>query len=123
MNKPQLTEMEKVKALADKAGLCPSQKFDYLSRNEKRAIKTKLKKMKLNIKNPFKTLAENYEKSRRKEAIAQVNRCVQLREFEEKIWLCYNDVPIVEQSQLKDTLCNTITDTRAAVCRYFKLTN
>ena len=115
--------MEKVKVLADKAGLCPSPKFDYLSRNEKRAIKTKLKKMKLKIKNPFKTWAENYEKSRRKEAIAQVNRCVQLREFEEKIWLCYNDVPIVEQSQLKDTLCNTITDTRAAVCRYFKLTN
>ena len=79
--------------------------------------------MKLNIKNPFKTLSEYYEKNRRKEAIAQVNRCVQLREFEEKIWLCYNDVPIVEQSQLKDTLCNTITDTRAAVCRYFKLTN
>ena len=75
--------------------------------------------MKLKIKNPFKTWAEN----RRKEAIAQVNRCVQLREFEGKIWLCYNDVPIVEQSQLKDTLCNTITDTRAAVCRYFKLTN
>ena len=43
----QLTEMEKVKALADKTGLCPSEKFDYLSRNEKRAIKTKLKKMKL----------------------------------------------------------------------------
>lgn len=43
----QLTDMEKFKALADKAGLCPSQKFDYLSRNEKRAIKTKLKKMKL----------------------------------------------------------------------------
>lgn len=39
----QLTDMEKVKALADKAGLCPSPKFDYLSRNEKRAIKTKLK--------------------------------------------------------------------------------
>ena len=47
MNKPQLTEMEKVKALADKAGLCPSPKFDNLSRNDKRAIKTKLKKMKL----------------------------------------------------------------------------
>lgn len=47
MNKPQLTEMEKVKALAEKAGLCPYPKFDYLSRNEKRAIKTKLKKMKL----------------------------------------------------------------------------
>lgn len=43
----QLTDMEKVKALADKAGLCPAPKFDYLSRNEKRAIKTKLKKMKL----------------------------------------------------------------------------
>ena len=42
-----ITEMEKVKALADKAGLCPSEKFDYLSRNEKRAIKTKLKKTKL----------------------------------------------------------------------------
>ena len=77
--------------------------------------------MKFRIKNPFKTWAENYEKSRREESIAHVNRCVQLREFEGKIWLCYNDVPIVEQSQLKDTLCNTITDTREAVCRYFKL--
>lgn len=47
MNKPQLTEMKKVKALADKAGLCPPEKFDYLSRNDKRVIKTKLKKMKL----------------------------------------------------------------------------
>ena len=79
--------------------------------------------MKLKIKNPFKMLSEHFEKNRRKEAIAQVNREVQLREFEGKIWLCYNNVPIVEQSQLKDTLCNTITDTRAAVCRYFKLTN
>ena len=77
--------------------------------------------MKLKIKNPFKTWAENYEKNRRKEAIAQVNRCVQLREFEGKIWLCYNDVPIVEQSQLKDTLCNTVASTREAVCRYYKL--
>ena len=42
-----ITDMEKVKALADKAGLCPSEKFDYLSRNEKRTIKTKLKKIKL----------------------------------------------------------------------------
>ena len=78
--------------------------------------------MKFKIKNPFKTWVENYEKSRREEAIAQVNREVQLREFEGKIWLCYNNVPIVEQSQLKDNLCNTITDTRAAVCRYFKVT-
>ena len=79
--------------------------------------------MKLKIKNPFKTWAEFFEKKRREEAIAQVNREVQLREFEGKIWLCYNNVPIVEQSQLKDTLCNTITDTREAVCRYFKFTN
>ena len=79
--------------------------------------------MKLKIKNPFKMLSEHFENNRRKEAIAQVNRDVQLREFEGKIYLCYNNVPIVEQSQLKDTLCNTITDTRAAVCRYFKLTN
>ena len=79
--------------------------------------------MKMKIKNPFKILSEHFEDRRREESIAQINRCVQLREFEGKIWLCYNDVPIVEQSQLKDTLCNTITDTRAAVCRYFKLTN
>ena len=79
--------------------------------------------MKLKIKNPFKMLSEHYEKKRREESIAQVNRDVQLREFEGKIWLCYNNVPIVEESQLKDTLCNTITDTRAAVCRYLKLIN
>ena len=79
--------------------------------------------MKLKIKNQFKSLSEYFEKRRRKELIEQVNQDVQLREFEGKIWLCYNNVPIVEQSQLKDTVCNTITDTRAAVCRYFKLIN
>ena len=79
--------------------------------------------MKLKIKNQFKSLSEYFEKRRRKELIEQVNQDVQLREFEGKIWLCYNNVPIVEQSLLKDTICNTITDTRAAVCRYFKLIN
>ena len=79
--------------------------------------------MKLKIKNQFKSLSEYFEKRRRKELIEQVNQDVQLREFEGKIWLCYNNVPIVEQSQLKDTICNTIADTRAAVCRYFKLIN
>ena len=77
--------------------------------------------MKLKIKNPFKTFAENYAKNRREEAIAQVNRDVQLREFEGKIWLCYNNVPIVEESQLTDTLCSTVEKTREAVCRYYKL--
>lgn len=77
--------------------------------------------MKLIFKNPFKTLSEYYEKKRREEAIAQFNRDVQLREFEGKIWLCYNNVPIVEESQLKDTLCNTVEKTREAVCRYYKL--
>ena len=77
--------------------------------------------MKIKIKNPFKTWVENYEKNRREESIAQVNRDVQLREFEGKIWLCYNDIPIVEQEQLKDTLCNTVSKTREAVCRYYKL--
>lgn len=77
--------------------------------------------MKLKIKNPFKTLAEICENRRREEAIAQVNQDVQLREFEGKVWLCYNNVPIVEESQLKDTLCNTVEKTRDAVCRYYKL--
>ena len=79
--------------------------------------------MKFKIKNPFKMLSEHFDDRRREEAIAQVNQDVQLREFEGNIWICYNNVPIVEQSQLKDTICNTITDTRAAVCRYFKLIN
>ena len=77
--------------------------------------------MKLKIKNPFKKIAENYAKNRREEAIAQVHRDVQLREFEGKIWICYNNVPIVEESQLKDTLCNTVAKTREAVCRYYKI--
>lgn len=77
--------------------------------------------MKFKIKNPFKKFAENYAKNRREEAIAQVHRDVQLREFEGKIWLCYDNIPIVEQEQLKDTLCNTVAKTREAVCRYYKL--
>ena len=77
--------------------------------------------MKLKIKNPFKTLAENYAKNIREGAIEQVNRDVQLREFEGKIWLCYCNIPIVEQNQLRDTLCNTLASTREAVCRYYKL--
>ena len=78
-------------------------------------------KLKLKIKNPFKTWAESYEKNRRKEAIAQVNRCVQLREFEGKIWLCYDNIPLIEQEQLKMDICDTIKDARDTVCRYFKL--
>ena len=77
--------------------------------------------MKLKIKNPFKKMAENYAKNIRQEAIEQVNRDVQLREFEGKIWLCYGNTPIVEQNQLRDTLCNTLASTREAVCRYYKL--
>ena len=77
--------------------------------------------MKLRFKNPFKMLSEHFEDRRREESIAQVNRDVQLREFEGKIWLCYNDIPIVEQEQLKDTLCNTLASTREAVCRYYKI--
>lgn len=77
--------------------------------------------MKLKIKNPFKTFSEYYEKKKREEYIEQVHRDVQLREFEGKIWLCYKDVPIVEESQLKDTLCNTLESIREAVCRYYKL--
>ena len=77
--------------------------------------------MKLKIKNPFKMLSEHFENKRREESIAHVNRYVQLREFEGKIWLCYDNIPIVEQSQLKDTLCNTVASTREAVCRYYNL--
>ena len=77
--------------------------------------------MKVKIKNPFKTFAENYAKNIRQEAIEQVNRDVQLREFEGKIWLCYKDIPIVEESHIKDTICNTVSKTREAVCRYYKL--
>ena len=75
----------------------------------------------MKIKNPFKKFAENYAKNRREDAIAQVHRDVQLREFEGKIWICYNNVPIVEERQLKDTLCNTLSSTREAVCRYYKI--
>ena len=75
----------------------------------------------MKIKNPFKSLAKIYANKRHNEAIEQVNREVQLREFEGKIWLCYNNVPIVEESQLKDTLCNAVASTREAVCRYYKL--
>ena len=77
--------------------------------------------MKLKFKNPFKTGAELDAQKRHKEAIEQVYDSIQLREFEGKIWLCYDNIPIVEQEQLKDTLCNTVSKTREAVCRYYKL--
>ena len=76
--------------------------------------------MKLKIKNPFKAWVESYAR-RHELAIEQVNKDVQLREFEGKIWLCYCNIPIVEQNQLRDTLCNTLASTREAVCRYYKL--
>lgn len=77
--------------------------------------------MKLKIKNPFKAWVEGYASRQRELAIEQVNKDVQLREFEGKIWLCYDNTPIVEQNQLRDTLCNTLASTREAVCRYYKL--
>ena len=81
----------------------------------------KYNKMKIKIKNPFKILSEHFEKPRHEESIAHVKRCVQLRELEGKIWPCYDNIPTVEQSQLKDTLGNTVASTREAVCRYFKI--
>ena len=84
-------------------------------------INLKLRQMKLKIKNPFKALSDNIEMNRREYAIAEVNKIIQLREFEGKIWLCYCNIPIVEQNQLRDTLCNTLASTREAVCRYYKL--
>ena len=77
--------------------------------------------MKFKIKNPFKSFSEYSQNKILEEAISQVNLDVQLREFEGKIWLCYNNVPIVEESQLKDTICNTVSKAREAVCRYYKL--
>ena len=56
--------------------------------------------MKLKIKNPFKAWVESYAKRQHELAIEQVNKDVQLREFEGKIWLCYCNIPIVEQNQL-----------------------
>ena len=84
-------------------------------------INLKLSKMKLKIQNPFKAWIESYARRQRELAIEQVNKDVQLREFEGKIWLCYGNTPIVEQNQLRDTLCNTLASTREAVCRYYKL--
>ena len=77
--------------------------------------------MKFKIKSIFKAWIEKCSNERRKEVIERVNRSVQLREFEGKIWLCYDNIPIVEESQLKDTICNTVASTREAVCRYYKL--
>ena len=77
--------------------------------------------MKLKIKNPFKALSDNIEMNRREYAIAEVNKIIQLREFEGKIWLCYDNIPLIEQEQLKMDICDTIKDAREAVCRYYKL--
>ena len=77
--------------------------------------------MNLKIKNPFKALSDNIEMNRREYAIAEVNKIIQLREFEGKIWLCYDNIPLIEQEQLKMDICDTIKDAREAVCRYYKL--
>ena len=69
----------------------------------------------------FKAWIEKCSNERRKEVIERVNRSVQLREFEGKIWLCYDNIPLIEQEQLKMDICDTIKDARDTVCRYFKL--
>lgn len=77
--------------------------------------------MKLKIKSMFKAWIEKCSNERRKEVIERVNRSVQLREFEGKIWFCYDNIPLIEQEQLKMDICDTIKDARDTVCRYFKL--
>lgn len=69
----------------------------------------------------FKAWIEKCSNERRKEVIERVNRSVQLREFEGKIWLCYDNIPLIEQEQLKMDICDTIKDARDTVCRYYKL--
>lgn len=75
----------------------------------------------MKINNPIKKLIESYSRKQREDSIAQVKHSIQLREFENKIWLCYNNIPLVEQDDLKHSLCEAVYRTRDALCRYYNL--
>ena len=80
-------------------------------------------KTNMKINNPIKKLIESYSRKQREDSIAQVTHSIQLREFESKIWLCYNNIPLVEQDDLKYSLCEAVHRTRDALCRYYNLTD
>lgn len=82
---------------------------------------TAQKKTNMKINNPIKKLIESYSRKQREDSIAQVTHSIQLREFENKIWLCYNNIPLVEQDDLKHSLCEAVYRTRDALCRYYNL--
>ena len=69
----------------------------------------------MKINNPIKKLIESYSRKQREDSIAQVTHSIQLREFESEIWLCYNNIPIVAQDDLKHSLCEAVYRTRDAL--------
>jgi len=69
----------------------------------------------------FASIQKRWAENERKAKIEEVNKSVQVREFEGKLYLCYKDVPLAEESMLNMSICTTVKEVRDNVQRYYNL--
>lgn len=59
----------------------------------------------------------------RAEKMAVVDENVQIREFDGRIFICYNDIPLVDEAMIEIPICNAVKICRKDVKKYYKLTD
>lgn len=74
--------------------------------------------MRLNIRNPFASIKKRWEETEKATRLAQVENSVQVREFDGKLYLCYDDVPLIEESMLQGNICTMVAESRQVVKKY-----
>lgn len=79
-----------------------------------------MNKLKLWFKNVLEHSRRVSEAKRKALLQVEAEDIIQVREFNGKLFVCYRDIPLVEESQLNRQAEITVRSVRAAYVEYFK---
>lgn len=66
-------------------------------------------------------MRRRWAQNEREARIAAANESVQVREFDGKLFLCYDDVPLIEESLLNAPICAAVNASRDTVLKWHGL--
>lgn len=68
--------------------------------------------------NPFKNWTQKYDEKQRQLQIEEIRGKIQIREYEGRLFISYDNRPLIEQKKLKDDICLTLEEIRNNVLKY-----
>lgn len=69
----------------------------------------------------FKKIRNKLDEKNRQLAICEIKDRIQIREYEGKLYICYDYQPLIEQDKLKGDICENLEKIRNNVITYKKL--